>query len=642
MVEENHGYTSVVGSSSMPYLNSLISHYGLATNSVADTHPSIGNYFMLTTGHILTNNDSETPSSFPVSVDNIAHELELVGGTWKDYREMTGTYYPRHDPLAYMTNINNANLVLFTQFATDLANGNLPDLSWIVPNGCDDAHDCALSTADSWLQINVDPLIKSALFQQDGLLIITFDESSGSGSCTDSDIQAGTWCGGQVATVIVSPLLVSAGFKSSNSYHHESVLRLMSEGLGLTTFPGFSSGAGNMSDFFAAAPAVVTLLPATLTFPNQEVGTTSAPHAVTLKNGTSSPLGIGSIAISGANSGSFAETNNCGSSLAAGASCAINVTFTPTAAGTATATLTVTDNAAASPQTALLTGAAATGMLTVSPASLSFGNQVVGFTSPPQAVTLTNPGNAPVAVSSIAVNANFAQTDNCGSSVGTGMNCTINVTFTPTAPGSQNGKVTVSDDAGNSPQTIALGGVGQDFAIAADASSVSSATVSGGQSAIYKLDIAPKEGFNQQLSFSCSGAPAASKCSISPASLSLNGTSASVVTATVTTTARSALAPSAKWVPPLGVWPHWPPAAWFLVCLAMLAWVALVRYRRTRLALGLALLSILLGTSCGGGGMTPAVTSGTPAGTYNLTVSGSFTSGSHQLLHSMTLKLTVR
>src|SRR5438876_6271403 len=118
---ENHSYSQVVGSSSMPYLNSLISKYGLATNYTANTHPSIGNYFMLTTGQILTNDDGQTPSSFPVSADNIAHELEVAGKTWKDYRELTGKYYPRHDPLAYMTNINSAGLMDFTQFAVDLA-----------------------------------------------------------------------------------------------------------------------------------------------------------------------------------------------------------------------------------------------------------------------------------------------------------------------------------------------------------------------------------------------------------------------------------------------------------------------------------------------------------------------------------------
>src|SRR5437660_11708314 len=103
VLEENTNYSSVVGSSNMPYLNSLINQYGLATNYFADTHPSIGNYFALTTGQILTNDDSQTPSSFPVSVDNIARQVEVAGKTWKDYPEKTGSYIVRHDPLQDLT-----------------------------------------------------------------------------------------------------------------------------------------------------------------------------------------------------------------------------------------------------------------------------------------------------------------------------------------------------------------------------------------------------------------------------------------------------------------------------------------------------------------------------------------------------------
>ncbi|PYV03335.1 MAG: hypothetical protein DMG26_09685, partial [Acidobacteria bacterium] len=95
---ENHSYSQVVGSSSMPYLNSLISKYGLATNYTANTHPSIGNYFTLTTGQILTNDDSATPSSFPISQANIASLLQAAGKTWKDYPETSGNYIVRHDP----------------------------------------------------------------------------------------------------------------------------------------------------------------------------------------------------------------------------------------------------------------------------------------------------------------------------------------------------------------------------------------------------------------------------------------------------------------------------------------------------------------------------------------------------------------
>lgn len=177
----------------MPYLNSLINQFGLATQYYANTHPSIGNYFSLATGQILTNDDSQTPSSFPVSSDNVVRELVAAGKTWKSYAEdlpsvgylggNTGNYYVRHNPLAYMMDVQNSptqqqNLVPFTQFAADLASGSLPSYSFIVPNACDDAHNCDLGTADNWLKTNLDPLIKNSAFQNDGLLIIAFDESA--------------------------------------------------------------------------------------------------------------------------------------------------------------------------------------------------------------------------------------------------------------------------------------------------------------------------------------------------------------------------------------------------------------------------------------------------------------------------------
>jgi hypothetical protein len=96
VLEENSNYSNVVGSSSMPYLNSLINKYGLATQYYANTHPSIGNYFMLTTGQILTNDDSQTPSSFPVSVDNVVRALLTASKTWKGYGEgLPSVGYPK-------------------------------------------------------------------------------------------------------------------------------------------------------------------------------------------------------------------------------------------------------------------------------------------------------------------------------------------------------------------------------------------------------------------------------------------------------------------------------------------------------------------------------------------------------------------
>ena len=263
VVEENHSYSSVIGNSSMPYLNSLAAQYGLATQYYANTHPSIGNYFMLTTGQIVTNTDSMCPTSFPVSVNNVVRELLLDGKTWKDYAEdlpavgsvtcSSGNYVARHNPFPYFTDVQNSsvqrlNLVPFQDanvgFAHDLANGTLPDYSFIVPNLCDDAHNCSLTTADNWLKANIDPLVKNAGFQQDGLLVIVFDESAP----TDT-----THGGGHVAWVVVSPK-ARAGYQSTTVYQHQSTLRLVLEGLGIQTFPGAGATAPTMWEFFTFPP----------------------------------------------------------------------------------------------------------------------------------------------------------------------------------------------------------------------------------------------------------------------------------------------------------------------------------------------------------------------------------------------------
>ena len=251
VLEENHNYSSVIGNSSMPYLNSLASTYGLGMQYYANTHPSIGNYFELTTGHVITNDDS---FNGVVKADNVVRHLIAAGKTWKSYEEDlpsvgyikpdVANYARHHCPLSYMQDVISSsaqrmNLVPFTQFSADLGNGTLPDYSFVTPNLCNDAHDCTLDIADAWLKTNIDPLIKSSSFQN-GLVIIVFDESGNDN----------THGGGRVAWVAVSPAFSKPGFKSSTLYQHQSTLRLMMEGLGLTTFPGQAKNANNMSEFF--------------------------------------------------------------------------------------------------------------------------------------------------------------------------------------------------------------------------------------------------------------------------------------------------------------------------------------------------------------------------------------------------------
>ena len=188
---------------------------------------------------------------------------------------------------------------------------------------------------------------------------------------------------------------------------------------------------------------------------------------MTLSNTGTSPLTISSIAIGGTNPGDFGQTNNCPispSTLAASASCTINITFTPTAAGSRSASLAVSDNATGSPQTASLSGTGVTATATLSPTSLTFSSQNVGTTSAAQAVTLSNTGSAALSISSIAFtgtnSTDFAQTNNCGSSLAASASCTINVTFTPAATGSRTATLTANDSASGSPQTASLSGTG--------------------------------------------------------------------------------------------------------------------------------------------------------------------------------------
>ena len=251
VVEENRNYASVVGTGAMPYLDTLIGRYGLATQYYANTHPSIGNYFMLTVGQIVTNNDSYMDT---VRDDNIVRHMVAAGKTWKSYAENlpsvgytgpnVGQYARRHTPLSYLSDVTDnpsqkQRLVPFTQFATDLAGDTLPNYSFLVPNLCHDGHDCSLDSADTWLRTNIRPLIESARFQQEGMLIIVFDESG-------NDNMYG---GGQVAWVIVSAK-AKPGYRSTRMYQHQSTLLLMAQALGMTAYPGAAAAAADMAEFF--------------------------------------------------------------------------------------------------------------------------------------------------------------------------------------------------------------------------------------------------------------------------------------------------------------------------------------------------------------------------------------------------------
>jgi hypothetical protein len=402
--------------------------------------------------------------------------------------------------------------------------------------------------------------------------------------------------------------------------------------------------------------ASLQISPLSIAFPDQAIGESSPISTVTATNNGTTTVTFTSIVASGP----FSETDDCTkASLQPAqtgqpyANCTINVTFTPISAGTATGTLTITDNAPGSPQIVTLSGtgvqSSSSNSLLISPTSLTFPSQAVGATSTPLTVTATNQGAADLTISSISASGAFAETDNCVKApLPPGTNCTISVTFSPLSIGSNVGALTITTSAGGqqlvlltgtgTASTSGSGGTGGQTADFTISSQPSSATVNAGTPAQFALTVSAVNGFSQQVSLACAGLPSGAFCDISPNPV----TPGTNVTLKINTTSRSLLPPASgePWRP------FGSPDTMFLfagVGLALLLFVLVAgsrqpefRARRPLAALALAITLALFSVACGGGTRT-GQTLGTPAGTYQVTVTG--TSGT--LSNSTTLSLNV-
>ncbi|MBS1850170.1 MAG: DUF4082 domain-containing protein [Acidobacteria bacterium] len=219
---------------------------------------------------------------------------------------------------------------------------------------------------------------------------------------------------------------------------------------------------------------IASLSPTSVAFGVQAVNTTSPASTVTLTNTGTASLTISSTSITGTNSTNFARTTTCGSTLAVGASCTFNVTFTPSASGSRSASLSVSDSASGSPHTVALTGTG-TGVA-VTPTSIAFGNQNLATTSSAQVVTLRNVGTSTLTgISTSFTGSNtsdFARTTTCGTSLAANASCTISVTFTPTAIGARSATLRIANSDPTSPQQVTLTGTGLGATASLSASSV--------------------------------------------------------------------------------------------------------------------------------------------------------------------------
>jgi uncharacterized repeat protein (TIGR03803 family) len=286
-------------------------------------------------------------------------------------------------------------------------------------------------------------------------------------------------------------ILVGAG---DGKFGHPAAFATSARPVGVIA--GDFNGDGRMDLAVAASQAdtvsvllqapSISLSSASLQFANQTVGTSSATQTVDVTNTGYLALNISGITVTGAGAADFSQTNTCGSSLAAGASCTVDVTFKPAQAGALTAAVTITDNGAGNPQLVALSG---TGVIsgpnaTLSPGSLTFATQVVGAAGAAQSVTLANYGTSELNVAAIAFTgadgSDFTQTNTCPLSLAVDVSCTINVTFTPGQRGARTANLSIADNAPGSPQLVSLQGNGT--AVALNPASLNFNTVAVGKS----------------------------------------------------------------------------------------------------------------------------------------------------------------
>jgi hypothetical protein len=196
-----------------------------------------------------------------------------------------------------------------------------------------------------------------------------------------------------------------------------------------------------------------------LAYPVQLIGTASGPKSVELTNTGTSAISIRSVKASGP----FQARNNCSGKVAAGASCKIEVTFTPSKGGKQSGVVTLIDSASSKPQFIELSGVGTA--IKTSPASLNFPSQKVGTKSAPQAVAVTNEGSASVTMGTLSIggadSADFSETDNCsGRSIPGGGGCQVNVTFAPTKTGARSAELEIPTHGNQSPRPVGLTGRG--------------------------------------------------------------------------------------------------------------------------------------------------------------------------------------
>ncbi len=494
------------GQSDIPNYWAYATNFVLADNMYSSlTGPSFPNhlYTIAAQSAGAVNNPSQglgpawgcdSPASFQVEVLNtdglvtyqppcfdvmtLADTLDGAGVNWGYYGPPEG--YPGYvwvamDAISHIRNSSlwTTNVHSDTSFATVALNGNLPPVSWLVTGPASEHPPDSACVGENWTVEQINAIMNGPDWNSTAIFL-TWDDFGGFYDHVSPPVDDTYGLGIRVPLIIISPYARS-GYISNTQYELSSVLKFIEERFGLPALTARDAAANDTTDSFdftqtplkplllnqRTCPSAGWAETRQLNFSSPAVGQKTAPQSFTVKATSPVPLVISTVAIGGANSTSFAETDNCkGATLTFEQTCTISATFTPAATGTSTATISVTDNANNTPQMVTLNGTLTA--VTVSPTSLAWAHQLLATKSPTQIVTLANvSASTPVTISSIQFTGlnpgDFSETDNCVSTtpLAPGASCKITVTFTPAAEGNRTAFLNVNDNSAG-PQVVPL------------------------------------------------------------------------------------------------------------------------------------------------------------------------------------------
>lgn len=281
---ENHNWSQIQGSSSAPYINSLLTRsdasYATQYYNPPGLHPSEPNYVWLEAGananlpdantggtvSFTTDNDPSSSNSTSTS-DHLVSYLQKAGVSWKAYEEdisgtscplvSSGLYAAKHNPFVFFQDVTNNNSSSssycisherpYSELATDLANNTVAQYNFITPNLCDDMHNstgCAtkdsIKNGDTWLSNQLPTILNSSAYKNGGAVFLTWDEAS-SGD-------------GPIGMIVLSPSAKGNGYHNAIHYTHSSTVRTLEEIFGVSPMLGDAANATDLSDLFATFP----------------------------------------------------------------------------------------------------------------------------------------------------------------------------------------------------------------------------------------------------------------------------------------------------------------------------------------------------------------------------------------------------